>query len=161
MRIDIPGYRGYTVDDVDYKIYGIRGNELKEHINGKGYVYVEMRVSNKNVMVRKNRLIASMFVPNPHNLPQVNHKNGNKLDNHPSNLEWCTCGYNIKHAYNSGLHNSSGRNVEQYDNNGTLINTFVSVSDASRATGLAMSGIIACCKGRYKTCGGYTWKYSL
>ena len=98
MRIDIPGYRGYTVDDVDYKIYGIRGNELKEHINGKGYVYVEMRVSNKNVMVRKNRLIASMFVPNPHNLPQVNHKNGNKLDNHPSNLEWCTRKYNMNYG---------------------------------------------------------------
>ncbi len=55
----------------------------------------------KNISV--HRLIAIHYIPNPNNLPQVNHKNGNKLNNNIDNLEWCTASENANHAYNLGL----------------------------------------------------------
>ena len=50
-----------------------------------------------------HRIIATCFIPNPHNLPCVNHKDGNKLNNDTANLEWCSHSENTKHAYKTGL----------------------------------------------------------
>lgn len=50
-----------------------------------------------------HRLIALAFIPNPQSFPEVNHKNGIKNDNRASNLEWCTCRHNIRHAVATGL----------------------------------------------------------
>ena len=52
---------------------------------------------------RVSRLVALAFIPNPKRLPEVNHKDGNKLNDHVSNLEWCTKSDNIKHAWRTGL----------------------------------------------------------
>lgn len=57
----------------------------------------------KRISRRLHRLVAELFVDNPFNLPQVNHKDGNKLNPHFSNLEWATCKDNIKHAIANGL----------------------------------------------------------
>lgn len=65
----------------------------------RGYMYV--RTTNRNLQV--HRLVASAFIPNPHNKKYVNHKDGNKTNNHYKNLEWVTCKENAQHAIKNGL----------------------------------------------------------
>ncbi len=74
--------------------------ELKPNVNKKrGYLYA--RTSTKNYSI--HRLVASAFLPNPENKPQVNHKDGNKHNNDVSNLEWVTATENARHAISNGL----------------------------------------------------------
>jgi hypothetical protein len=85
-----------------------RGGFLSQYTSkqGKGYKVVRFsRPSGKiyRSMFPVHRLVAIAFVPNPLNLPQVNHIDGNKFNNEPSNLEWVTCKQNIHHAWRLGL----------------------------------------------------------
>lgn len=57
-----------------------------------------------------HRMIAELFIPNPDNLPQVNHIDGNKLNNDITNLEWCTTSHNIQHAFDNNLNQNQGEN---------------------------------------------------
>lgn len=61
-------------------------------------------------MIKVHRLVASLFIPNPNNYPQVNHIDGNKLNNNDWNLEWCTQLHNMQHSHRLGLHNVKGEN---------------------------------------------------
>jgi hypothetical protein len=118
---DIKGYEGlYQVSNFGRVkslakewIAGNNSLRKKEEIlliprpNSKGYLEVTLSKNSKAIMFRLNRIIALHFIPNPLNLPEVNHKNGIKTDNNVSNLEWCTRSYNMKHAFNTGLKISS------------------------------------------------------
>lgn len=77
-----------------------KGNTLKPQLNNKGYLRVY--IGKKLYFV--HRLVAEQYVPNPENKPQVNHKDGNKLNNNYSNLEWVDNTENRKHAVENGLH---------------------------------------------------------
>ena len=75
-------------------------------LNSKnGYAKISMRRTSdgKNYSMFIHRLVAEAFIPNPDNLPQVNHKDGNKLNNTVDNLEWCSCFDNIMHAMDNNL----------------------------------------------------------
>lgn len=72
---------------------------LKPNINKDGYYSVTIRVKGKRVTARVHRLVAVNFIPNINKLPVVNHKDGNKLNNHVSNLEWSTVRNNTVHGY--------------------------------------------------------------
>lgn len=72
--------------------------QLKTSINNAGYEVVGLTLHGKRHLVSVHRLIASYFIPNPNNLPEVNHKDLNKLNNKVSNLEWCSRKDNLLHA---------------------------------------------------------------
>jgi hypothetical protein len=76
---------------------------LSQKIDKYGYPAVTMRVHGVNKYSTVHRLVAIAFIKNPLNLPQVNHKDGNKLNNSVDNLEWCTSGDNMRHAHRNGL----------------------------------------------------------
>lgn len=98
-------YRYYTVDDYDITENGEiinkhTGRIVKPQPNGKGY----LRISIGKKLMFVHRLVAEKYIPNPDNLPQVNHKDGNKTNNCVDNLEWVSNSVNRKHAVQSGLH---------------------------------------------------------
>jgi len=74
------------------------GKILKPYTNSKGYLKIGLSDGKKCVKKRINRLVAMAFIENPDNLPQVNHKDGNKQNNSFSNLEWVTNDQNNEHA---------------------------------------------------------------
>jgi hypothetical protein len=76
---------------------------LKQSIMNSGYKMIVLRKDGKQKTFSIHRLIASYFLPNEKNLEQVNHKDGNKLNNNLSNLEWCSRSQNIQHMYDNGL----------------------------------------------------------
>lgn len=80
------------------------GKVLKQNSNELfKYKCVHIKIDGKTKVVYVHRMIAEVFIPNPHNKPQVNHKNGIKHDNRVENLEWVTKSENIKHCYDNNL----------------------------------------------------------
>ena len=90
----------YFVTEHGEIINSTNGKKLKPQLNGKGY----LRVSISGKLVFVHRLVAELYVPNPENKPQVNHKDGNKQNNSAKNLEWVTNMENRKHAVKNLLH---------------------------------------------------------
>lgn len=95
----------YTISKDGKRVVNlISGNELKQHLNGSGYLQVYLTLEKgKGKWYRVHRLVAMMYVQNPNLYPDVNHKDGNKMNNHWKNLEWVTKSQNSKHAYDAGL----------------------------------------------------------
>lgn len=79
---------------------------LSPGITTSGYKYINLCKNNKVKHFDIHRLVAIAFLPNPNNLAEVNHKDGNKQNNCVNNLEWCSREYNLKHALEIGLINS-------------------------------------------------------
>lgn len=92
------------------KVFGARG-ERKVSVRKDGYTVVNTRKSTNLV----HRMVAELYVANSNNKPQVNHKDGDKTNNHWSNLEWVTNSENQKHAYDTGLKSGwqGGNNPKQ------------------------------------------------
>ena len=76
---------------------------LKQRNSKKGYPSVHLTINGEGVSKVVHRLVAKTFIPNPDNLPQVNHIDGNKENNSVENLEWCTNEYNMRHSWELGL----------------------------------------------------------
>lgn len=80
----------------------------KQYLNSMGYPMISISHKNQSNPHRVHRLLANTFIPNPENLPEINHKDGNKTNNHLNNLEWCTHLENMNHAFTTGLANNTG-----------------------------------------------------
>ena len=96
MIVELKDYPGYYVDDSG-RIYSRKSGKLeekKQFVKTHGYLYVTLYRGDKKYYPRVHRLIAEAFIPNPSNLPEVNHKDEDKTNNRVSNLEWCTSSYN-------------------------------------------------------------------
>lgn len=101
---DIPGWEGLYACDTKGQIYSYRTNKfLSPSKTKRGYLHVTFTKDGKRYDYRVHRLIAMTFIDNPENKQQVNHKDGNKLNNYLSNLEWVTAEENIEHAKQHGL----------------------------------------------------------
>ena len=98
---DISGFNGkYQVSSWGKIRNAETGKVLKPYENSKGYLKVGLSKGKKSEKKRVNRLVAMAFIENPNDLPQVNHKDGNKKNNSVSNLEWVTDSRNKEHAKN-------------------------------------------------------------
>lgn len=113
-----------------------------------------------------HRLVAMAFIPNPDNLPQVNHKDENKLNNCVDNLEWCTREYNhnygtinIRKSQKQLNDKNKSKVVLQYSLDGTFIKEWKSTMDVQRNLGFGQSNISICCRNIRKTAYNYIWKY--
>lgn len=110
---DIIDYEGlYSVsecgDIFSYRFYRTADKKkLKATVCGDGYLTVTLYKDGRRENRTVHSLVAKHFVNNPLNLPQVNHKDGNKLNCHKDNLEWCTSGDNTRHAVRMGLRDTS------------------------------------------------------
>ena len=137
----------------------------------RGYKFIALFKNGKGKSFLIHRLVAEAFIKNPENKPQVNHIDGNKLNNHVSNLEWCTSSENGIHAYKTGLQiptwkgkfgkdNKDSKPVEQYSIDGIFIRLFNGISEASRITGVSITGICDVCNGRKKHAKNFIWKHA-
>jgi hypothetical protein len=133
---------------------------LTQRKHYKGYLQVHLRVHGTDITAKTHRLVAEAFIPNPNNLPQVNHINGDKTDNRVDNLEWCTQNENMKHAYENGLKVGKGKkHILQYDLQGNLIKEWESAKEITKELNKDNRSIRYCCKGQRDTAYGYRWKY--
>ena len=171
-----------------------RYDNLKHFRKGKiliqqlytGYLYVSLCKNGKIKMYRVHRLVAEAFIPNPDNLPQVNHINEIKTDNRLENLNLMTPKENInwgtanERRSNSnkgkkrseeirrkigdaerGVYNTKkSKPVLQIDKDtNEIIAEFPSMMEVERQLGIRNQHISHCCKGKRNICGGYKWKY--
>lgn len=133
----------------------------------KGYLYVHLRNGEISKSYSVHRLVAQAFIPNPDNLPQVNHINEDKTDNRVENLEWCTTTYNLNYGNrntrvgNKLRNNKRSKPVSQYTLDGELIKVWPSLSEIARNCPFDISAISANCLGKYnsKTAYGYIWRF--
>lgn len=113
-----------------------------------------------------HRLVAMAFIPNPDNLPFINHKDENAKNNRVENLEWCTQQYNCNYGTHNArmaktLHETAyqRKQVVQLSTDGRLISIYASIQEGADALGISRSSIDLCCKGKNKTGHGFKWMY--
>ena len=153
-------YNGYYASNKG-RIKSVKARNHKEIIlsewtKSNGYKCVTIRDNDGNKCNKHvHRLVASAFIPNPHNYPQVNHIDENKNNNTPENLEWCTADMNLKAHFN--------KRVKQIDKNGNVVAIYTNARTAAKILGKLCSynSIIACINHEkyYKTAFGYKWEY--
>lgn len=179
MEKIIEGYPLYTIDE-NGNVFSLRKNRyLKPIYHKNGYAFIDLFLDGKtHKIVSIHRLVAKAFIPNPYNLPQVNHKDENRSNNHVSNLEWCTAKYNQNYgtckqrrmAHTNyadpkrklimsinGKKNSIP--VDQFTKDGKWVARHNSTMDVQRNLGYHNSHISGCARGKVKSAYGYVWRY--
>lgn len=174
----VPGYEeNYYLDPESMSVINVKtGRPLKTRLDGAGYTEVQLWKNNKGKHKNLHRLFAEAYIPNPDNLPEVNHKDETHDNFNLDNLEWCTHPYNI----NYGTANERrGRNISKakrgkpqpwvaelksipviaIDRDGNEI-YYPGAREAARQLLLDQSTVTAVLRGRRKTTGGYTFYYA-
>lgn len=134
----------------DGKVFSIRTNKhLKPQISGRGYLDVTFHCNGIKIVNRVHRIVAELFIPNPNNYHDVNHKDGNKFNNQASNLEWCSRTQNLQHAYDTGLRR---KKISDNDKSEMIEANLAGISQADIARHYNVSNAIICrIMNKYKT----------
>ena len=162
-------FDNYTITK-DGKIFRNYDNkEMLGCVNQQGYKVFGPRFEGKKIQAKVHRLVAMLYIPNPYNLPQVNHKDGNKLNNNVDNLEWCDSKHNINHAHKNKLATNEHlkKKVKQINpSTNEIIAVYDSYREASIKTGIQEQSISQICRNYKpknrpnprKTAGGFKWE---
>ena len=169
---EVPGYEGlYEVSNlgrVRSLCYNHTGQTkvLKPHKNSKGYLLAHLCKEGKKKFFIVHRLVAQAFLPNPDNLPEVNHRNEDKTDNRVDNIEFCTAKYNMnfgtrnKRAAKARLnHPALSKPVLQYDKSGIFVKEWPSTMEVERQIGWDQGHISDCCLGKRQSAYRYIWRF--
>lgn len=165
---DFPNYEVSNKGNIRSKEYNdslghLRNSKkLKKQVNNCGYEYVILSSKEeKHKTLTVHRIVAKTFIPNPEEKEDVNHIDGNKLNNNVNNLEWTTTQENIIKRYEIGIDGNNYKRVSQFDKDGNLVGSFPSSYEAERITGISRTHIGGCCRGERLTAGGYVWKFEI
>lgn len=153
--------KAYTPGKGDW-VAPVKERILRASISKDGYYCVVLAKEGVNKHQRVNRLVAEAFIPNTENKPQVNHIDGNKLNNRVDNLEWVTAKENTIHSVKNGLQgpNPCRKAIAQYDLGGNFIRTWASTYEAGKTLHISCGSIKMSMKGiQGRTqASGYIWK---
>lgn len=129
--------------------------------NNNNYYTITIAFQNSRKTIRVHRLVSLHFNETKYNYLEVNHIDGNSLNNNFNNLEWCNRSQNQKHAYDLGLQKPYNEiSILMIDNFGNIITTFKSIKEAENKTGLCHSNISKVCNGKRNHVGGFVFKYA-
>ena len=137
---------------------------VNQRPNENGYMVVSLSKNKKTKPCKVHRLVAETFLPNPENLPEVNHKDENKTNNRVENLEWKTHRGNCNHGtrneriFEKTTNGKCSKKVLQFSKSGEFIREWPSVMECSR-NGYDFRNVSACCNGKRKTAYGFRWEY--
>ena len=167
-----------SLDRIDSNNHPLKGIILKPDMNKNGGLRVTLYNHTKKTRFLVHRVVAEAFIPNPDNKPEIDHINTIRTDNtvwlnedgsinyDKTNLRWVTHKENMNNpithtkSINSKLHYTYNmKAVIQTSKDGTFIQEYKCTREAERATNIDHRSINKCCKGIYKTAGGYVWKY--
>ena len=125
-----------------------------------GYLKVNLCKNGETKTFKVHRLVAKTFIPNPQNLPEVNHKDEDKENNSVQNLEWCDQKYNINYGTRTKRQAEKlSKPILQYTKYGVFVREWKSTHDVERNLGYFHSYISNCCNGRYKSAYNFIWKF--
>lgn len=157
---------------ISNKRYRRPGKIIKLHPDCKrGYLIMQLHKKGVAVSYSIHRLVALAFIPNPDNLPEVNHKWGIKTDNRVTELVWSTSSDNQQHAYDVlnktrpmlgkfGKDHHTSKPVNQYSLDGKFIKRWDSIADIERSGLTWSTNIIRCLQGKAKQVKKYKWAYA-
>lgn len=157
----VEGFDNYMISNHG-RVYSKKMNHImKPTPDQKGYLRITFYENGRNSTRKIHRLVAEAFIPNPSNLPQVNHKDEDKENNAAENLEWCTNNYNRRYGTATERTRKANMNCESTSVPVHCVETgevYPSIREAARKTGA--KNIFWCCVGKRNTSGGYHWEYA-
>ena len=156
---DIKGYEGLYAITPEGEVWSYRRKKFLVPRKGRnGYLQAGLWKNGKGKNHYIHRLVSEAFIPNPENLPQVNHKDENKENNSVENLEWCTGKYNSNYGT---INDKRKKPILQYTLNGEFVREWPSATDVEleERSNIYRSNIYSCLKGLAKSSYGYKWFY--
>ena len=183
---DIEGYEGLyqisslgNVKSLNYRNQGFAKNIVPK-INNSGRLWVELYKNSAKKQYLIHRLVGIAFIPNPENLPQINHKDEDPRNNSVENLEWCTGRYNVEYTMRmhpekypdfNGIEldrpcatrkrvNTTGLAINQFTMDGKFVKQWPNSVTIKHKTGWSDWSISECCRGKRKTAHGFRWQYA-